>query len=207
MFAQFLQESTIGYLQKSTWCNNYILAASIVILLCHGILRSLKEVHWKMVSEKSPADSPGAARDSCLQSTSTSMKRLDLFSRLALVVDQAIELPFIVAYHPAAIHLNIRDVPSPHAVQILLQVVILVLAEKICRPSIDRFLSRVLNADTDKDDGGAAKDLAAEYTIPKATLLLATAITNVQLARVAIYSGNLHLAAVIIWAALRQLGN
>ena len=125
-------------------------------------------------------------------------------TRLSFLVEHVVELCLFAAFPPTTRFFGIAVLkPFPHSTTLLFQICALLLVEEGFRSWAFRVPVSWLTNQGSAHTGDAASLLAVEYMIPKATLsLMMMAVGLLNAAGASLQP--LHLAAVVIWTALRQ---
>ncbi|KAF2849145.1 hypothetical protein T440DRAFT_556090 [Plenodomus tracheiphilus IPT5] len=139
----------------------------------------------------------------------------NILRHVALCIDAAIEYPLILAYHPTTLLSN-RDLSdvlgstsSQEPSHQVASVCLLILFEKL----ISTVVHYVICMDgPEKSSGvcivdgedGAATDLALDFIIPRAALLVSIAVTGLSLWKKPFGDGGMDVFTLAWWVALRQ---
>jgi hypothetical protein len=130
------------------------------------------------------------------------------FTHLALGIDLAVEIPLIVAFHPATLLFgNSFGMAFPSIIQITLQLLVLLVVER----SFHSWTIWVLPSDAQAEASLETPEqffepfgIAIEFMRPRGTILIAMTGLGVPsvLTRV---TGKFHVISVIAWVILRQI--
>lgn len=143
--------------------------------------------------------------------------------RLFLILDNAIEFPFIFAFHPSTLIYKVHQSPRfPDLEQLVLQVLVFFVIELAFQNCVLRFVNISTNGTSDstalmcKDvpktlqakqaqiNEEIAKRLVMDFLRPRGTLLLAIALLSMPTALTS-YTGQLHPVAMVGWVVIQQL--
>lgn len=129
------------------------------------------------------------------------------YKRLLIRLDMSIEYPLMFLIHPVTRNYSEESIERPPSLgQLLAHASFLLFFDCCCEALLPRFGAPSKDQDRDNENPShcsAATDLANEYAMPRATMLLAP----VCLERIAFLrqsAGRLHFLSVIIWLCARQ---
>ena len=144
-----------------------------------------------------------------------------MWTRLFLILDPAIEFPFIFAFHPTTVTYRLRQNPRfPTNEQLLVQVAVFFAIELAFHNCVLRFIhiptdvpdapyrptSVVEYRGKEELEDEVAESLVVDFLRPRGTLLLAVGLLGMPTALTR-YTGQLHPMAMAGWVALQQLIN
>lgn len=186
------------------------LLTEIVLPRLHYLYRNHNSSSKKSLAEPQPTPPP---REEILDS-----KLANILRHAALCVDAAIEYPLILAYHPTTLlrSRGLADVlgstsarGSAHRIAL---VCLLVVVEKVIgvvvgyvRGMEGSVKSGSVCDSDDDDDDGAATNLALDFAIPRAALLVSIAVSGLAVWEGYFGGGGMDVSTLAWWVALRQI--
>ena len=137
-------------------------------------------------------------------STANASHKAGYLTRLSFHAEHVLQISLFAAFPPKSRLLDIAFItPLPHATELLLQAGALLLVEETFRSWAYRVPVSWMTKPGSTYRSDRASQLAIEYMIPKAALSLVMLAIGVSQA-VGARLQTLHLAAVVVWSALRQ---
>lgn len=135
------------------------------------------------------------------------------YIHLALGIDLAVEIPLILAFHPATLLYGASfNIPFPSIIQIALQLLVLLVVERSFHHWTIWFLQLggrggelAVDASSESPEQFFEPfSLAMDFMRPRGTLLIATAGLGVP-SLLTCFTGKFHVVSVVAWVTLRQL--
>lgn len=179
--------------------------SGLAILLCHEALFYLRQV--PVFLKSNPLSR--LSRSNVGEQQRDPPARFSDYIHLALGIDLAVEIPLIIAMHPATLLSSTSfRTPVPSIIQIILQMLVLWGVER----SIYHWIKWCLLSGQGQIEGSLETPeqifepfrLAMEFMLPRGTLLIAAAGLGVP-SMLTHFTGKFHVISVIAWVTLRQL--
>lgn len=129
--------------------------------------------------------------------------------RLAFMVENAVELSFIVTYHPMTLLYGMpTTLPFPSQTGLLAQVTGFFIVESVMQRWIPEIVMpqkvKRRRSSAESSDDNIAFRLATRYIIPKATSIVAIGLLGNRFMH-GIIGGPVHFCTVVMWVVLRQI--
>ena len=134
----------------------------------------------------------------------------DYYKNLLLRLHVSVEYPLIFLFHPAIEASSKESLKSPQSLwRLLFQAASMIVVDWSCESFLPHFPapspSKNQNRDNQESEcSSAAVDLANEFAIPRATMLLAPIFLE-KMPYLRNLTCGLHFGAVLIWLSVRQL--
>jgi hypothetical protein len=145
----------------------------------------------------------------------TESKLATLLVHGALCIDAAIEYPLMLAYHPTTLlrNRNLANIVGIASIQSpwdrIASICLLLLAEALITAIVQQYRQIQASLETKEvndfeDDDSAATDLALNFIIPRATLLVSVVVTGMGLWEMYFGTGGMDIGCLAWWVALRH---